>query len=136
MSAPRILVAEDDRFLRRACAAALRRAGYETLLAEDGDEAIALARAEGPDLILLDLLMPRVSGIEVLRALRGEPATRGIPVLILSNSSKALEMEQAYELEVAGYWIKANLSLKELVDGVGALLSGESHGRAVPPAAR
>lgn len=136
MNTRTILVAEDDRFLRRACDTALRRGGYKTVLAEDGEQAVALARTAAPDLLLLDLLMPRMSGLQVLEALRADPATRGIPVLILSNSSKDLEMRHASELGAVGYWIKANLSLKDLVDGIDKLLSGETHGSTVPPAGR
>jgi CheY-like chemotaxis protein len=118
-----ILLAEDDRFLRRAAEVTLKQRGFNVLLAVDGQEAIDLARAHRPDLVLLDLLMPRKTGIEVLEELRAEPQTAGLNVLILSNSSKELEMRNAKALGVAGYWIKANLSLKELGDRVVALLN-------------
>ena len=96
--------------------------GFNVLLACDGQEALDMARAYRPDLLLLDLLMPRKTGMEVLSELRAQPGTRDIRVLILSNSSKELEMQSAKTLGVAGYWIKANLSLKELGDRVTALL--------------
>ena len=121
-----ILLAEDDRFLRRAAEVTLKQRGFNVLLAVDGQEAIDLARAHRPDLVLLDLLMPRKTGIEVLEELRAEPQTAGLNVLILSNSSKELEMQSARTLGVAGYWIKANLSLKELGDRVTALLDGRT----------
>jgi DNA-binding response OmpR family regulator len=135
MNAKKILLAEDDRLLRRACDAALRGRGFQTILAEDGEQAIALARAARPDLILLDVLMPRLSGLDAFEVLRADETTSRIPVLILSNSSREAEMQHASELGAVGYWIKANLSLKELVDGVAALLSGDSHGTGVPPLA-
>ena len=87
-AARRILLVEDDRLLRRACEASLRQRGFTVATAGDGEEALRQVRAERPDLILLDLLMPRMTGIEVLRTLRAEAATREIPVLILSNSSR------------------------------------------------
>jgi two-component system alkaline phosphatase synthesis response regulator PhoP len=121
-----ILLAEDDRFLRRAAEVTLKQRGFTVLLAADGQEALDMARAHRPDLLLLDLLMPRKTGMEVLTELRAEPATRDLRVLILSNSSKELEMQSAKTLGVAGYWIKANLSLKELGDRVTALLNGRS----------
>jgi CheY-like chemotaxis protein len=117
-----ILLAEDDRFLRRAAEVTLRQRGFNVLLAVDGQEALDMAREHQPDLLLLDLLMPRKTGMEVLSALRAQPETRDIRVLILSNSSKELEMQSAKSLGVAGYWIKANLSLRELGDRVVALL--------------
>ena len=118
----RVLVGEDDRFLRRACEASLRRRGLTVLGAGDGEEGLRLARAEAPDLILLDVLMPKLTGLEVLQALRGAEATRSIPVLILSNSSSPRDLEAIAALGVAGYWVKANLSLQELGDRVTCLL--------------
>jgi len=118
----RVLVVEDDRFLRRACETSLRQRGLTVLAARDGEEALRLARAEAPDLILLDLLMPNLTGLEVLQALRGAAATRSIPVLILSNSSSPRDVEAIAALGVAGYCVKANLSLQELGDRVTGLL--------------
>ena len=71
----RVLVAEDDRLLRTAALSMLRRAGFDVLAAEDGEQAFTLAAAERPELILLDLVMPRVDGFEALRRLKAEPAT-------------------------------------------------------------
>ena len=120
----KILLAEDDRFLRRACETALTRRGMTVVAAGDGEEALALIRSERPDLILLDLLMPKMTGIEVLRALKADAAIRDIPVLILSNSSRELEMHDAEALGVVGYFIKANFSLQELVDRIAAMVEG------------
>ena len=117
-TAKKILLAEDDRFLRRACETALTRRGLNVVAAADGEEALALIRAERPDLVLLDLLMPKVTGIEVLRTLKADAGLRDIPVLILSNSSRELEMHDAEALGVVGYLIKANLSLQELTDRI------------------
>lgn len=122
MTKHRVLLAEDDRFLRRAGEIALQKRGFTVMTAEDGQQAIDMARAHRPDLLLLDLLMPRKTGMEVLRELRADPATRDLRVLILSNSSKELEMQSATALGVSGYLIKTNLSLKELGDRVTALL--------------
>jgi len=122
-TAKKVLLAEDDRFLRRACETALTRRGITVIAAEDGERALALIRSEHPDLILLDLLMPKKTGIEVLRAIKADPATKDIPVLILSNSSRELEMQNAQDLGVVDYLIKANLSLQELAERVAALVS-------------
>ena len=122
-TAKKVLLAEDDRFLRRACETALTRRGITVIAAEDGERALALIRSEHPDLILLDLLMPKKTGIEVLRAIKADPATKDIPVLILSNSSRELGMLNAQDLGVVDYLIKANLSLQELAERVAALVS-------------
>jgi CheY-like chemotaxis protein len=120
-----ILLAEDDRFLRRACETKLKQAGFEVRVAVDGEEALTLAREQSPDLLLLDLLMPRRDGLSVLAALRADPTTKGIPVVIMSNSSKDLERQKAASLGVVDYWIKSNLSLQELCDRVAQLLQGD-----------
>lgn len=117
---PIVVLAEDDRFLRRAVDVALRKRGLTVVPAADGVEALAAVRAHKPRLLLLDLLMPRMGGMEVLHAIRTDPdaAIRSTLVLILSNSSKELETSTAESLGVSGYWIKANLSLQELGDRV------------------
>jgi CheY-like chemotaxis protein len=122
-SAGRVLLVEDDKFLRRACETSLRQKGFEVVTAVEGEEGLRLARSTPhPDVILLDLLMPRMPGIEVLRALKSAPDTAGIPVLILSNSSREEDRRQAQLLGAAGYFVKANLSLKELATQVAQLV--------------
>lgn len=111
----RILLAEDDRFLRKAAGAMLRRQGFTVLTAEDGEEALRVARAETPDLILLDLIMPKMQGFEVLKALKSDPQTSPIPVVILSNLGQESDSKAAREMGALDYWVKANLALEELV---------------------
>ena len=120
----RILLAEDDRFLRKAAATALKRQGFAVLEAVDGEEALRVARAEAPDLILLDLIMPKLQGFEVLRALKADPATAATPVLILSNLGQDSDVKQAMEAGAAGYFVKVNLSLQDLVKRVVEILGG------------
>jgi CheY-like chemotaxis protein len=121
---PRILLVEDDKFLRRACEASLRQRGFQVATATEGDEGLRLARTQPyPDIILLDLLMPKLPGIEVLRALRADPATAAIPVLILSNSSREEDKRQAVQLGASGYYVKANLSLKDLATEIERLVN-------------
>jgi CheY-like chemotaxis protein len=122
MTGRRILLVEDDRFLRRACETSLRQRGFS--VAVDGEDALDKVREVPPDLILLDLLMPRMTGIEVLRTLRAQEPTRGIPVLILSNSSREQDAEEIRTLGISDYLVKANLSLQELGDRVTRLLGG------------
>lgn len=119
----KVLIVEDDRFLRRACEASLRRRGFDVVTASDGEEALRLVREEPPALLLLDMLMPKVSGIELLRTLRADPATRDVRVLILSNSSRQADIDEATRLGIYGYLVKANMSLDELGDRVAALVN-------------
>jgi CheY-like chemotaxis protein len=117
MSAERILIVEDDDYLRKASEIALRRAGYTVITAATGREGLNLARSERPDLIILDLLMPQPTGLEILRTLRGEPATKKTPVMVISNSSMQRVVDEVGGLG-ADYIVKADLSLKELAGRV------------------
>jgi CheY-like chemotaxis protein len=121
-----ILLAEDNRFLRRAAEAILRRHGFTVLTAADGEEALKLAQSGAPDLILLDIMMPKMNGFDVLRALKREPATSPIPVIVLSNLDQQNDVATARELGAVGYWIKAGVGLEELVDRVKSLLEQPS----------
>jgi DNA-binding response OmpR family regulator len=120
----RVLLAEDDRFLRKAAAAMLRRQGFTVLTAEDGEEALHIARAETPDLILLDLIMPKMQGFEVLKALKCDPQTSPVPVIILSNLGQESDSRAAREMGALDYWVKANLALEELVKRVEEAFTG------------
>ena len=111
----RILLAEDDRFLRKAAESALARSGYTVVTAVDGDEALARARDSAPDLILLDLIMPGRNGFDVLHALKSDAATKAIPVIVLSNLGQEGDVQRALSLGAVAYCIKANLSLQGLV---------------------
>jgi len=96
--APKILVVDDDRDIRLVLGAILEGAGYETVEAANGLEALALVKAERPDVVLLDLSMPRMDGMEVLRHLRANPETAGIPVVMVTASG---DQDQA-SMAVAG----------------------------------
>lgn len=126
----RVLLVEDDKFLRRACEASLRQRGFDVISATDGEEGLRLAReTPHPEVVLLDLLMPKVPGIEVLRALKADAATRSIPVVILSNSSRDEDKKEAMLLGAVGYYVKANLSLKDLAAQVAHLIKAHASPR-------
>ena len=84
----KILLVEDSKFLRLATERALARAGYEMSSAGDGEEALRLAREKLPDLILLDMLLPKLSGPDVLLALKKDPLTKAIPVVVMTGISQ------------------------------------------------
>jgi DNA-binding response OmpR family regulator len=114
----RILVAEDDRFLRKAAEMALKRQGYTVLTAADGEDALRTAQSILPDLILLDLIMPKLNGFDVLQALKKEAPTAKIPVIVLSNLGQDRDVQQAMDAGAAAYFIKTDLSLQALVQRV------------------
>jgi len=122
--ARRILLAEDDRFLRRAAESRLRQGGFTVITAVDGEEALRIARAEQPDLVLLDLIMPKIQGFEVLKALKDDATTRHIPVIVLSNLGQESDVQRAMAQGAIAYVVKANLSLQGLAQKVAEVFEG------------
>ncbi len=107
-----ILVVEDSRFLRRAHERTLAKAGYQVLTAVDGEEALHTASTKTPDLILLDMLLPKIGGPQVLRALRSNPVTAMIPIVVLSSLPQSNEQKLKEEGAVA-YFEKSKLDLDD-----------------------
>jgi len=105
-----ILLVEDSRFLRRANERILAKAGYSVTTAADGEEAVQLARTTTPDLVLLDMLLPKLGGPEVLRTLRNDPATANIPIVVLSSLPQINEQKLKGEGATA-YFEKSRLDL-------------------------
>jgi len=127
----RILIVEDDRTLRQALAFNLAREGYELVSAADGESALGIARAQDLDLLLLDVMLPGMSGIEVLRTLRREG--RDTPVIILS--AKGDEIDRVVGLKVgADDYISKPFSRPELLARIEAVLRRERRSPAEPPA--
>ena len=107
-----ILLIEDSRLLRKAAERVLLKAGYRVVTAADGEEALRIAFAISPDLILLDMLLPKLSGPEVLRALRKNPGTQRTPIIVLSGLSQANEKKLKKEGADA-YFEKSSLDFPE-----------------------
>jgi CheY-like chemotaxis protein len=108
----KILLVEDSKFLRLATGRALTRAGYEMSFAGDGDEALLMAGEKLPDLILLDMMLPKMSGLEVLKALKKETATEAIPVVVLTGLSQT-NAERLRKDGAFGFLTKADLALDQ-----------------------
>jgi CheY-like chemotaxis protein len=115
----KILLVEDSKFLRLATERALSRAGYSVTSAVDGDEALLLAHQKSPDLILLDMLLPKTSGPEVLKALKQDPSTKLIPVVVMTG----LSQKNAPRLQQDGALAFLEKSTLELDKGSDKLLS-------------
>ena len=94
---PRILVSDDDNITAHLILSTLEKDGYQVLRAMDGEQCLQLAHAEVPELIILDLLMPKMHGLEVLKALKADPATADIGVIVCSAKDYKTEMAQARE---------------------------------------
>jgi len=102
----KILVAEDERDIRELIGFTLGLADFETILVEDGVEAVEEASAQEPDLILLDVRMPRMSGYEACRRLKENPSTSEIPVVFLSAKGQEQEIEEGLAAGAADYIVK------------------------------
>lgn len=120
--ATRILVADDDPDILELVAFRLEQAGHETARARDGEEALALARGETPSLCVLDVLMPKLNGFEVLEALRSEEATMSVPVIMLTASVQDRDVARGFEIGADDY-LRKPFNPRELQDRVEALLS-------------
>jgi CheY-like chemotaxis protein len=106
----KVLLVEDSKFLRAATERALTQAGYEVTSAADGDRALQLAREQLPGLILLDMMLPKMTGSDVLGALKKDPATADIPVIVLTSLSQK-NAKQLQKDGAAGFFEKSDLML-------------------------
>ena len=111
----KVLLVEDSKFLRLANQRALSRAGYEVCTAADGEEALKVAYQKLPDIILLDMLLPKLSGPEVLKALKANPATLHIPVIVLTSLSQKNEEKLLHD-GAAAFFEKSSLGLYQSSD--------------------
>ena len=120
----RILLAEDDRILRKAGEVSLKKKGYEVISAVDGEDALAKARDHQPDLVLLDVMMPKLNGFDVLQALKGETGLRDIPVIMLTNLEQPSDIKRARDAGAHSYLVKSNMNLDDLAARIKDALAG------------
>lgn len=124
MSNERILVVEDTELLRRIYLDKLQQEGYRVLSAGDGLEALAVLRANPVDLVLLDLIMPRMGGLDVLQAMKSDPRTESLPVVILTNLGEESAIKHALELGALDYLIKNQAKPSDVADKIRLVLDG------------
>jgi len=120
---PLVLCADDDADILALLAIRLERAGFRVAQAVDGEQALSLARKLRPDVLVLDVMMPRLSGTEVLGALRGDEATAAIPVVLLSARAQEADVERGLEAGADAYLAKP-FQAPELIEVVGRLARG------------
>jgi CheY-like chemotaxis protein len=123
----KILLIEDSKFQRVANGRTLVKAGYSVIHAGDGDEGLRIAREDMPDLILLDMMLPKLSGLDVLRALKADVLVKHIPVIVLSGLGQANETKLLKE-GAAAFLVKSEKSLENdslvLIQAVQGVLAG------------
>ncbi len=115
---PRVMIIEDDDALRSVLADALRAEHMDVIEAKDGEKGLAAAEQTPPDLILLDILMPRMDGRAMFRAIRANKDLQGVPVSFLTNLSDMENISEAIGEEKADYIVKSDWSIDEIVSHV------------------
>ena len=113
--AKKILFVEDEPSLQKAVSEVLVQEGFEALSAPDGEEGLKITREEKPDLILLDLILPKKDGFEVLKELKADEKLKDIPVIVLTNLEGIGDVEKALSLGAKTYLVKANYELEDLL---------------------
>lgn len=113
-----ILFIEDEAALQKTLGSFLKKEGFEVLAASNGEDGLRLAKAKAPQLILLDLILPRRDGFEVLKALKEDETTTSIPVIVLTNLEQMADVDKALALGATTYLVKASYSLEEVIEKV------------------
>ncbi|OGD53274.1 hypothetical protein A3J78_00940 [Candidatus Beckwithbacteria bacterium RBG_13_35_6] len=111
----KVLIIEDDPLINKIYKTRLSKDGHQVELADNGKDGLVLALKIKPDVVLLDIMLPQVSGLDVLKELKKTPSTAKIPVIVYSNLSKEEEINKAKKLGASEYIIKANMSPHQLV---------------------
>lgn len=116
--AKKILLIEDEEIMIDLLQRKLTREGYEVLVARDGDEGLKTMREMRPDLILLDIIMPKMGGFEVMEEINKEPELKKIPVMVISNSGQPVELDRAQQLGAKDWLIKTEFDPQEVIEKV------------------
>ena len=123
MTASKVLIAEDEPHIVESLSFLLTREGYDVSSASDGEAAFARLWDVRPDLMILDIMLPRMNGFEVLRRVRADPDLRGLPVILLTAKGQAQDRQRAEEIG-ADAFITKPFSNREVMDRVRALVAG------------
>ena len=118
----RILIIEDDMFLRGLIARKLESEGFEIDMAIDGEDGLIKALKFNPELILLDIILPKMNGFEVLERLKADDKTKDVPVIMLTNLGEKEDAEKGMNLGAAGYMVKAHFTPEEIIEKIKELL--------------
>lgn len=118
----KILIVEDDIMLNKIYQTKLTLLGYQVLAAYDGDEGLLMMGIHQPHLVLLDLMLPKRNGFEVLEAAKQDAKISHIPVIILSNLGQETDIHRGMELGAVDFLVKSNIKLEAVVDKIGIVL--------------
>jgi len=135
MPKSKVLLIEDDPVLAKVLNEELREAGFEIFQAYDGDAGLSMAREKLPDLILLDIMLPKKSGFEVLESLKSFPETKAIPVALLTMLGSDDDVKKGLQLGASEYIVKSQHALPEIMEMVKKFLDKEGRPQANQPVA-
>jgi len=122
MSKKKVLIVEDDSFVAEVYSTKLLEMGHEVQIAQNGEEGLTLVEKGKPDLILLDILMPVMGGIEMLEALKKKAEWKNIPVILLTNVGEKESIQRVRNLGVQNYIIKSHFTPAEVIEKIEAIL--------------
>ena len=120
---PKVLIVDDDMTLRELYEERIKTEGYTIISAADGEEAIAKANSEKPDIILLDIMMPKINGIDVMKMLREKDETKAIPIIILTALIQEIDKIKDMMQPSDGYLVKSEIMPKDVVEKIKDSLS-------------
>ncbi|MBM3257957.1 MAG: response regulator [Candidatus Nealsonbacteria bacterium] len=120
----KILFIEDESTLQKTLGEVLTNEGYQVVSALDGELGLRTAKKEKPDLILLDLILPKMNGFDVLKNIKKDAEIKDIPIIVLTNLESMEDIQKALELGAATYLVKANYSLEEVLEKINKTING------------
>lgn len=118
----KILVIEDEDTLQRALLEFLESEGFKAVSATDGEMGVEMVKKEKPDLVLLDIILPKKDGYKVLAEIKKDPETKKIPVILLTNLESPEDVQRAFELGATTYLVKSNYKLEDVVNRIKEML--------------
>lgn len=121
-----VLLVEDDEDIRTMFAEQLTLAGFEVTIACDGLEAVAKVSTESPDIILLDIILPELDGLEVLRKIKADTKTSKIPVVMLSNLNQDNQKSEAEKLGAAAFYVKSSLTPSQMIKTLNEVVDNQT----------
>lgn len=131
----KILLVEDDPLMVRMYQRKLLNDGYEVEVAVNGEEGLVHVRSFRPDMVLLDIMMPKLNGLQVLERLKADPTTAHVPIVILTNlGGSEADIERGLELGAVAYLVKSAYRPDEVIAKVKEVLAGYTHSREIPQA--
>ena len=122
MEKKKVLVVEDNTSLRQTLSEFLEADGFSVITASDGEEAITLAQNNSPDIMLLDIILPKKNGFEVIKTLKNDDRSKNIPIVLLTNLGSLSDIQKALDLGATTYLVKGDYQLKEIVAKIKEIL--------------